>query len=98
MYVWKIVLHLMQCFPFKKMRGHVSKSLHIISLFICLGSRLVRDVVTACSNDLVYVGCFFSETLAGLIGRDKLYTTLVFLPDVNAFCDLIIPQWELELA
>jgi hypothetical protein len=58
-YVWKIVLHLMQCFPFNKMRGRVSKSLHRISLFICLGSRLVRDVVTACSNDLVHVGCFF---------------------------------------
>jgi hypothetical protein len=58
-YVWEIVLHLMQCVPFNKMRGHVSKSLHRISLFICLGSRLVRDVVTACSNDLVHVGCFF---------------------------------------
>jgi len=48
-----------------------------------LGSRLVRDVVTACSNDLVHVGCFFSETLAGLIGRDKLCKTSVFLPDVK---------------
>jgi hypothetical protein len=32
---------------------------------------------------LSMLNAFFSETLAGLIGRDKLYTTLVFLPDVK---------------
>jgi hypothetical protein len=32
---------------------------------------------------LSMLDAFFSDTLAGLIGRDKLCKTLVFLPDVK---------------